>query len=82
MVGLLTDFMNLTALRKLEMTLGSSDDIRLFPPTQLKELTLSISKVASEPKCVEHVSMYLSQIMHITRVFVSVHMDKSYGFIF
>ena len=43
--------MNLTALRELEMTLGFSDDIMLFPPTQLKELTLSISKVASEPNC-------------------------------
>ena len=42
-----TNFMKLTALRELEMTLGFSDDIRLYPPTQLKELTLSISKVAS-----------------------------------
>ena len=74
--------MNLTALRELEMTLGFSDDIRLFPPIQLKELTLSISKMASKQMCVEHVSMDLSHFMHITRVFVSVHMDKSYGFIF
>ena len=48
----LTNFMNFTALRELEMTLGFSDDIRLFPPAQLKELTLSISKVASESNCI------------------------------
>ena len=48
MVGVMTNFMDLTALRELEITLGFSDDIIvLFPPTQLKELTLSISKVAS-----------------------------------
>ena len=47
----LTNFENFTALRELEMTLGFSDDIRLFPPTQLKELTLSISKVASKNLC-------------------------------
>ena len=40
--------MDLTALSELEITLGFSDDIYLFPPVQLKELTLSISKVASE----------------------------------
>ena len=44
----LTNFEELTALRKLEMTLGFSDDIKLRPPVQLKELTLSISKVVSE----------------------------------
>ena len=43
-----TNFMNLTALRKLEMTLGFSDDIVLTLPIQLKELTLSISKMASK----------------------------------
>ena len=47
----LTNFKKLTALRELEMTLGSSDDITLFPPAQLKELTLSISKVASNELC-------------------------------
>ena len=77
-----TDFKNFTALSKLEMTLGFSDDIQLFPPAQLKELTLSISKVASESMCVGRISMYLSHLLHITRVFVSVHMDKSYGFFF
>ena len=45
-----TNFLKLTALRELEMTLGFSDDIGLYPPTQLKELTLSISKVASESR--------------------------------
>ena len=35
-----------------------------------------------QTKCVEHASMDLSHLLHITRVFVSVHMDKSYGFIF
>ena len=44
----LTNFLKFTALRELEMTLGLSDNITLFPPTQLKELTLSISKVASK----------------------------------
>ena len=42
------NFTNLTALRKLEMTLGFSDDIEFYPPAQLKELTLSISKMASD----------------------------------
>ena len=37
-----------SALSELEMTLGSSDDINLLLPTQLKELTLSISKVAPQ----------------------------------
>ena len=46
-----TNFKDFTTLRELEMTLGFSDDIRLFPPTQLKELTLNISKVASEQLC-------------------------------
>ena len=76
------NFSILFSLRELEITLGFSDDIRLFPPMQLKELTLSISKVASEPNCIGCVSMDLSHSMHITRVFVSVHMDKSYGFFF
>ena len=40
-------FSILFSLRELEIALGSSDDIRLFPPDQLKELTLNISKVAS-----------------------------------
>ena len=40
--------MNLTALRNLEMTLRLSDLSVLIPPIQLKELTLNISKVASE----------------------------------
>ena len=44
----LTNFYNFKALSELEMTLGFSDGISLFPPIQLKELTLSISKVASE----------------------------------
>ena len=42
-----TNFKKLTALSELEIALGFSDDIRLYPPTQLKELILSISKVAS-----------------------------------
>ena len=77
-----TNFLKLTALRELEMTLGFSDNIYLFPPEQLKELTLSISKVASErigPSVLQWI--YLDSL-HITRVFVSVHMDKSYGFFF
>ena len=78
----LTNFYPFTALRELEMTLGFSDDITLFPPIQLKELTLSISKVASKQSALDMRSMYLSHLLHITRVFVSVHMDKSYGFIF
>ena len=41
-------FSRFSALRKLEMTLGFSDDIRLSLPEQLKELTLSISKMASK----------------------------------
>ena len=41
------DFLKLRALRELEMTLGFSNAISLFPPDQLKELTLSISKMAS-----------------------------------
>ena len=73
--------MTSTLSAELEMTLGSSDHIMLYPPTQLKELTLSISKVASE-SIVVCISMDLSHLLHITRVFVSVHMDKSYGFIF
>ena len=77
----LTNFYPFKALRELEMTLGSSDDITLFPPMQLKELTLSISKVVSESMSVM-LSMDLSHLLHITRVFVSVHMDKSYGFFF
>ena len=40
-------FSILFSLRELEIALGFSDDITLFPPTQLKELTLNISKVAS-----------------------------------
>ena len=43
-----TNFMNLSTLSELEIALGFSDDITLFPPAQLKELTLSISKVASD----------------------------------
>ena len=43
-----TSFMNLTALSELEIALGLSDRIWLFPPAQLKQFTLSISKVASE----------------------------------
>ena len=41
-------FSPFTALRKLEVTLGFSDNIMLRPPAQLKELTLSISKMASK----------------------------------
>ena len=48
MVGLCTDFMNFSALSELEMALGLSDNIKLFLPEQLKELTLSISKMASK----------------------------------
>ena len=70
-----------TALRELEIALGLSDDITLIPPTQLKELTLSISKVASNRIARLCFNGFIS-LMHITRVFVSVHMDKSYGFIF
>ena len=44
----LTNFYPFKALRELEMTLGFSDAISLFPPMQLKELTLSISKMASK----------------------------------
>ena len=43
-----TDFYYFNALSELEMTLGLSDGISLFLPGQLKEFTLSISKVASE----------------------------------
>ena len=56
----LTNFYPFKALRELEMTLGSSDDITLFPPTQLKELTLSISKVVSESMS------YASQWIYLT----------------
>ena len=52
------NFMKLTALRKLEMTLGFSDDIHLFPPMQLKELTLSISKMASKQSAL-NMSQYI-----------------------
>ena len=78
----LTNFYPFKALRELEMTLGFSNAISLFPPDQLKELTLSISKMASKQSAWNMASMYLSHLLHITRVFVSVHMDKSYGFIF
>ena len=43
------NFFLLRALRELEMTLGSSDTIALILPAQLKELILSISKVAPNP---------------------------------
>ena len=43
-----TNFKNFTNVSELEMTLGFSDDILLIPPIQLKELTLSISKVTSQ----------------------------------
>ena len=58
----LINFYPFKALRELEMTLGFSDDIRLVPPTQLKELTLSISKVVSE-------GIYVAtlQWIHLTR---------------
>ena len=42
------DFCLFSALSELEIALGFSDSTALFPPTQLKELTLNISKVASE----------------------------------
>ena len=42
------NFFILRALRELEMTLGFSHDICLSLPEQLKELTLSISKVGFE----------------------------------
>ena len=76
-----TYFNRFNALSELEIALGFSDDIRLTPPTQLKELTLSISKVASESMSAGSQWIHLTSL-HITRVFVSVHMDKSYGFIF
>ena len=57
----LTNFYPFKALRELEMTLGSSDDIRLFPPMQLKELTLSISKVASN-----RIALDMFQCIHLT----------------
>ena len=41
------NFLKLTALSELEIALRLSDNIRLYPPDQLKELTLNISKVAS-----------------------------------
>ena len=44
----LANFKNFTNLSELEVTLGYSGDIGLIPPNQLKELTLSISKVAFE----------------------------------
>ena len=47
-IGLVTNFSSFTTLSELEITLGSSDEIILYPPKQLKELTLSISKVASD----------------------------------
>ena len=43
----LTDFRDFRVLSELEIALGFSDPIILYPPKQLKELTLSISKVAS-----------------------------------
>ena len=42
------NFKKLRALRELEIALRLSDDIILGPPTQLKELTVNISKVASD----------------------------------
>ena len=63
MICVSTDFINFTALRELEMTLGSSDDIVLFPPMQLKELTLSISKVVSESMSL-HLNGFISLIAH------------------
>ena len=56
-----TNFMGLTALRKLEMTLGFSGDIVLIPPKQLKELTLSISKMASKQSAFD-----ISQLIDLT----------------
>ena len=49
----LTNFYPFKALRELEMTLGSSDPIILGPPAQLKELTLSISKMASKQSALD-----------------------------
>ena len=43
----MTCFLNFTNLSELEIALGLSGHIKLHPPTQLKELTLSISKVVS-----------------------------------
>ena len=43
----LADFSLFSALSELEIALRFSDRIRFIPLTQLKELTLSISKVAS-----------------------------------
>ena len=55
-----TNFWGCSALRELEMTLGFSDGIALAPPEQLKELTVSISKVVSESMS------YVSQYIHLT----------------
>ena len=57
-----TDFKKLTALRKLEMTLGSLDGITLSLPEQLKELTLSISKMASKQS-----ALNMSQCINLTQ---------------
>ena len=78
----LINFYPFKALRELEMTLGFSNAISLFPPDTIEGTHPKHIQNGFQTKCVEHASMDLSHLLHITRVFVSVHMDKSYGFIF
>ena len=73
--------MKLTALRELEMTLGFSDGISALSTYTIEGTHSKHIQSGFRTNCIG-ISMYLSQFMHITRVFVSVHMDKSYGFFF
>ena len=78
----MTNFIDFTALSELEMTLGFSDRYHALSTYAIEGTHFKHIQSGFQIKSSDCASMDLSHLLHITRVFVSVHMDKSYGFFF